>query len=183
MSDDTGRFAGQKGGRSSAWACSIDSLKTARALAHLLPADGKTTSGPIRHLPPRCQSTRRGRPCFWSAVGMPYFFANAFSALRAGFIRPASALASPARIAAAASSRSAHTLGPPTPRFCPKLSAVSQSHSAWVKRGWLRSFGRNLAGLASEREGSARRKPEGYVRQLASRVQVHIKENTRFRIL
>ena len=45
--------------------------------------------------------------------------------------------------------RSIHTLGPPTPRFWPKLSAVSLSRAAWVKRCWLRSFGRNLPGLAS----------------------------------
>ena len=38
-----------------------------------------------------------------------------------------------------------------TPHFWPKLSAVSLSRAAWVKRCWLRSFGRNLPGLASEK--------------------------------
>ena len=33
-----------------------------------------------------------------------------------------------------------------------KLSAVSLSRPAWVKRCWLRSFGPNLPGLASVRE-------------------------------
>ncbi len=51
------------------------------------------------------------------------------------------------------------------------------------KRCWLRSIGRNLPGLGSEREVNARRKPEGYVGQLVSRVQVHTKENTCFKIL
>lgn len=40
-------------------------------------------------------------------------------------------------------------IGPPAPRFGPELSAVSLSRAAWVKRCWLRSFGRNLPGLAS----------------------------------
>ena len=47
-----------------------------------------------------------------------------------------------------------HTDGPPAVRFRPKLSAVSLSRAAWVKRCWLRSIGRNLPGLGAEREGN-----------------------------
>ncbi len=53
--------------------------------------------------------------------------------------------------------RSIHTLGRPTPHFWPKLSAVSLSRAAWVKRCWLRSFGPNPPGLASDREGKTKR--------------------------
>ena len=52
--------------------------------------------------------------------------------------------------------RCVHALDRPIPDFCPKLSAVSVSRAASVNRCCSRSFGRNLPGLASVREGNAK---------------------------
>ena len=49
-----------------------------------------------------------------------------------------------------------HTLGPPTPHFWPKLSAVSQSRAAWVIEGLRTLFRSQPTGVGS---GEGRQHP------------------------
>jgi hypothetical protein len=85
--------------------CAQRAIGLPGARAHgYMPARAECSLNTRHRLPP-CRSGRPGRPCYSSAVGIPYCFASAFSAWRAGFTRPACASARPSRMAATASSR------------------------------------------------------------------------------